>query len=157
MMNGHEISGIWNIRKMIPEDLDEVLTIEASASPTPWSKNMFIEEIQNPTSGCFVMKTEIGSKQPVISFICFRNIAGESELINIAVHPHYRRLGAGRKLMEFYIEFSSRRGSRAFYLEVNSSNRSAIRLYQSFSYQSFGVRKKFYQEKFDALLMLKKV
>ncbi len=157
MMNAYEIPGTWNIRKMIPEDLDEVLVIEASASPTPWSKNMFTEEIQNLTSCCFVMKIEVGSKQPVIGFICFRNMAGESELLNIAVHPHYRRLGAGRKLMEFYIEFSSRGGGRAFYLEVHSSNQSAIRLYQSFSYQSFGVRKKFYQNKFDALLMVKKV
>jgi ribosomal-protein-alanine N-acetyltransferase len=157
MMNAYEIPGTWNIRKMIPEDLDEVLAIEASASPTPWSKNMFAEEIQNPTSCCFVMKTEVGLKQPAIGFICFRNMAGESELLNIAVHPHYRRLGAGRKLMEFYIEFSSKQGSRAFYLEVHSSNRSAIHLYQSFSYQSFGVRKKFYQKKLDALLMVKKV
>jgi ribosomal-protein-alanine N-acetyltransferase len=157
MMNAYEIPGTWNIRKMILEDLDEVLTIEASASPTPWSKNMFAEEIQNSSSCPFVMKIEVGSKQPVIGFICFRNIAGESELLNIAVHPHYRRLGAARKLMEFYIEFSSRWGSRAFYLEVNSSNQSAIRLYRSYSYQSFGVRKRFYQEKFDALLMVKKV
>jgi ribosomal protein S18 acetylase RimI-like enzyme len=59
--------------------------------------------------------------------------------------------------MEFYIELSSRRGSRAFYLEVNSSNQSAIRLYRSFSYQPFGARKKFYQGKLDALLMVKKV
>jgi ribosomal-protein-alanine N-acetyltransferase len=156
-MNGYEIPGTWNIRKMIPEDLDEVLTIEASASPTPWSKHLFAEEIQNPSSCCFVMKIEVGPKQPVIGFICFRNIAGESELLNIAVHPRYRRLGAGRKLMEFYIELSSRRGSRAFYLEVNSSNQSAIRLYRSFSYQPFGARKKFYQGKLDALLMVKKV
>jgi ribosomal-protein-alanine N-acetyltransferase len=157
MMNAYELPGTWNIRKLILEDLDEVLTIETSASPTPWSKNMFTEEIQNPTSCCFVMKIEVGSKHPVIGFICFRNMAGESELLNIAVRPHYRRLGAGRKLMEFYIEFSGKQGSRAFYLEVNASNQSAIRLYQSFSYQSFGVRKKFYQEKFDALLMVKKV
>jgi ribosomal-protein-alanine N-acetyltransferase len=104
-----------------------------------------------------VTKIEVGSKQPIIGFICFRNIGEESELLNIAVDPHYRRLGVGRRLMEFYIDFSSKQGIRAFYLEVNSSNRSAIHLYQYFSYQSFGMRKKFYQSKFDALMMMKKV
>ena len=139
------------------KDLDEVHAIEAFASPTPWSKNMFGEEMQNPSSCCFVIRIEIEPKQAVIGFICFRNIAEESELLNIAVHPHYRGLGVGRKLMEFYIDFSSQRGIKAFYLEVNSSNQSAIHLYQCFSFQSFGTRKKFYQRQFDALLMRKKV
>jgi ribosomal-protein-alanine N-acetyltransferase len=145
------------IQKMDVKDLDEVLAIEASASPAPWSKNMFSEEIRNCSSCCFVISIEIESKQPVIGFICFRNMAEESELLNIAVHPRYRRLGVGRKLMQFYIDFSTPRGIKAFYLEVNCSNQSAIRLYQCFSYQSFGVRKEFYQRQFDALLMMKEV
>jgi len=141
---------------MITQDLDEVLSIEASDSLTPWSKNMFIEEMRNPFAYCFVMEMEEGSKQPVIGFICFRNVIEESELLNICVHQAYRHLGFGKKLMEFYIDFSHRRGSKNFYLEVHSSNHTAIHLYQLFSYQSSGIRKKFYQGKFDALLMIKK-
>jgi len=157
MARAYEISGTWDIQKMTPEDLDEVLAIEVSGSSTPWSRRMFSEEMQNPGSCCFVIRIEIELKQPVIGFICFRNIAEESELLNLAVHPHYRRLGVGRKLMQFYIDFSSQRGVKTFYLEANSSNERAIRLYQHFSYQSFGMRKKFYQKRFDALLMTKKV
>ena len=157
MAKAHETSGTWNIQKMMPQDLDEVLAIETSGSSTPWSKRMFSEEMQNHFSSCFVIKVEVELKKPVIGFLCFRNIAEESELLNIAVHPHYRRFGIGRKLMQFYIDFSSQRGIKTFYLEVNSSNESAIHLYQHFSYQSSGVRKKFYQKQFDALLMMKKV
>jgi ribosomal-protein-alanine N-acetyltransferase len=145
------------IQKMDVKDLDEVLTIETSASSNAWSKNMFTGEMGNPFSCCFVMKMEVGSKQPIIGFVCFRNVAEESELLNIAVHPRYRRSGVGRKLMEFYIDFSSKQGAKAFYLEVHSSNWSAIHLYQCFSYQSAGMRKRFYQSKFDALVMMKKV
>jgi len=145
------------IHKMNIKDLDEVVAIEAHSPPTPWSKKMFSEEMQNPGSCCFVIKIEIELKQPIIGFICFRNMAEESELLTIAVHPHYRRLGIGRKLMQFYIDFSSQRGVKTFYLETNSSNEPAIHLYQHFSYQSFGMRKKFYQKQFDALLMMKKV
>jgi ribosomal-protein-alanine N-acetyltransferase len=157
MTRADEISGTWNIQEMTSQDLDEVLAIEASASSTPWSKKMFSEEMQSPASCCFVIKIGIELKQPILGFICFRNMAEESELFNIAVHPHYRRLGIGRKLMQFYIDFSSQRGVKTFYLETNSSNEPAIRLYQHFSYQSFGMRKKFYQRQFDALLMMKKV
>jgi len=116
---------------------------------------MFVEEMRNPFAYCFVMEMEGGSKQPVIGFICFRNVTEESELLNICVHQAYRHLGFGKQLMEFYIDFSRRRGSKNFYLEVHSSNHTAIHLYQLFSYQSSGIRKKFYQGKFDALLMMK--
>jgi ribosomal-protein-alanine N-acetyltransferase len=145
------------IDKMDIKDLEEVFSIETSHPLTPWSKNMFAEEMRNPFGYCFVMKREDRSKQAVIGFICFRNMAEESELLNICVHPDYRQLGIGKEMMQFYIDFSRRRGIKTFYLEVESSNHSAIHLYQLFSYQSSGMRKNLYQGKFDALLMTKKV
>ena len=144
------------IQQMDIKDLDEVLSIEASGSLAPWSKNMFIEEMRNAFAFCFVIRKEDGPDRPVIGFICFRNMAEESELLKICVHPEYRELGVGKKLMKFYIDFSRERGIKTFYLEVHSSNHSAIHLYQSFSYQPSGMRKEFYQGKFDALLMAKK-
>lgn len=145
------------IQKMDISDLEEVLFIETSASLTPWSKKMFIKEIQNPFAYSFVIKIEGRAKQSVIGFICFQTIIDESELHNICVHPLYRQLGIGKKLMQFYIEFCIRLGIKTFYLEVYSSNQLAIHLYQCFSYQSLGMRRKFYQGKFDALLMMKTV
>jgi [ribosomal protein S18]-alanine N-acetyltransferase len=145
------------IQKMDIKDLDEVISVESSNPLTLWSVNMFIGEMRNPFAYCFVMKIEDGSKQPVIGFICFRNMAEESELLNICVHSDYRQMGVGKELMHFYIEFSRRRGIKTFHLEVHSSNDLAIHLYQLFSYRSSGMRKKFYQGKFDALLMTKKV
>ncbi len=139
------------------KDLGEVLSMEAPGSLAPWSKNMFIDEMRNASAFCFVIKKEDGSEQPVMGFICFRNMAEESELLKIYVHPDHRKLGVGKKLMEFYIDFSRQRGIRTFYLEVYSSNHSAIHLYQLFSYQPSGMRRKFYQGKFDALLMTKKL
>jgi ribosomal-protein-alanine N-acetyltransferase len=141
---------------MDAKDLEEVLFIESSDFLTPWSRDMFVEEMRNPLAFCFVMKGESGFKPPVIGFICFRNIAEESELLKISVHPGCRHLGLGKELMKFYIDFSRERGITTFYLEVHSSNHPAIHLYQMFSYQSSGMRKKFYQGKWDALLMTKK-
>jgi ribosomal-protein-alanine N-acetyltransferase len=141
---------------MDAKDLEEVLFIENSDFFAPWSRDMFVEEMRNPLAYCFVITGENGSESPVIGFICFRNIAEESELLKISVHPLYRQLGLGKKLMKFYIDFSRERGITTFYLEVHSFNHPAIRLYQLFSYQSSGMRKKFYQGKWDALLMTKK-
>jgi ribosomal-protein-alanine N-acetyltransferase len=145
------------IQKMDIQDLDEVILLESSNPHTLWSKNMFIEEMRNPFAYCFIMKIEDQSEQRVIGFICFRNVAEESELLNICVHSDYRQSGVGKRLMGFYVEFGRRRGIKTFHLEVHPSNQPAIHLYQSFSYESSGMRKKFYQGKFDALLMTKKV
>jgi ribosomal-protein-alanine N-acetyltransferase len=139
------------------KDLHEVQFVAASSSLNPWSKNMFIGEMRNPFSHCFITKIRERSNPPVLGFICFRNIEDESELLNICIHPRYRQLGIGKRLMQFYIGFSIRKKIRTFYLEVNSSNLPAIQLYQSFSYQSLGIRKKFYQGGFDAILMVKKI
>jgi ribosomal-protein-alanine N-acetyltransferase len=146
------------IRKMDINDLKEVLSIENSDSLTPpWSRDMFVEEMRNPFSSCFVMEMKEGPRQSVVGFICFRNVPDESELLNICVHPACRQLGIGKRMMEFYIDFSCRRGSKKFYLEVHSSNHAAVHLYQLFSYHSSGIRKRFYQGRFDALLMQKTV
>lgn len=145
------------IQEMNIKDLDEVLTLENSSSLTPWSKKMFIKEMKNPLTRCYIIKMDRQTKHSVIGFICFQNIKDESELHNICVHPLYRQLGMGKIMMQFYIDFCIQIGIKTFYLEVHSSNQSAIHLYQYFSYQSFGTRKKYYQGRFDALLMMKKV
>lgn len=145
------------IEKMGREHLDEVLLIETSSSLTPWSRDMFLEELRNPFAHSFIYKVNEAQGPILAGFICFRNVGEESELLNMGVHPDYRRRGIGRKLMEFYVEFGRAKQIKTFYLEVHVSNPPAIRLYEGFSYQSAGTRKKFYQGKFDALMMVKRV
>jgi len=144
------------IEKMEREHLDEVLLIETSSSPTPWSRQMFLEELQNPLAHSFIYRVAEAQGHPLAGFICFRNVGEESELLNIGVRSLYRRMGIGRKLMQFYIEFSKASQIKTFYLEVHVSNPPAIGLYQGFSYQAVGTRKKFYQGKFDALMMVRR-
>jgi ribosomal-protein-alanine N-acetyltransferase len=150
-----ELKGL-TIEKMEIKDLDDVLDMEASSSLHPWSKHLFREEMKNPFAYCFIIKMEGIPKPEVVGFICFRNIGDESELLNICVHPQYRQMGIAKKLMQFYIDFCKKMKIKALYLEVDASNQSAAHLYQLFSYESLGMRKKFYQGKFDALLMVKK-
>ncbi len=145
------------IQKMGEKDLDEVVAIAASSTSNPWSMNMFAKEMSNSLSYCFIIKMKGDLKNPLMGFICFRNIEDESELLNICVHPQYRQLGIGKKLMQFYIGLCNNHKIKTFYLEVDSSNQVAIHLYRLFAYQLMGIRKKFYQGKFDALLMTKEV
>jgi len=144
------------IEKMEREHLDDVLLIETSSSLAPWSKEMFLEELRNPLAHSFIYRGNEAQGHLLAGFICFRNIENESELLNICIHTDYRQLGIGKHLMQFYFDFCFQYHIKTFYLEVQSSNLPAIHLYQRLSYQMIGMRKKFYQGKYDAILMAKK-
>ena len=145
----------FTIQPMEANHLAEVALIAASFPLTAWTQRMFAEEMKNAFSHCFVAKTYGASTRQIVGFICFRLIGQESELLNLGVRPQYRRQSAGRRLMRFYINFSKKKGIKRFYLDVDSSNEPALRLYQSFCYTPSGMRKNFYGGNTDALLMTK--
>jgi ribosomal-protein-alanine N-acetyltransferase len=144
------------IHEMSEPDLDEVVQIDASSRPTPWSRQSFLQELKDPFSYCFTLKMEIDSRDQNIGFLCFRIVGQESEILALVIHPKFRGRGLSKQLMTFYIGFCSRREIKAFYLETAASNQAAIRLYRSFSYSPIGVRFKYYQGKEDALLMARR-
>ena len=155
----YEIEAVkWNgflIKRMGTGDLEEVVSISSSSRFAPWSSEMFLGEMNHSFSHCFL----IGSDQPpegqALGFICFRTIQDESELLNLGVHPRFRKMGLGRSLMQFYIHFCTQMKVRRFYLEVSPSNEEALRLYRSLHYGPFGRRERFYGGKEDALLLVR--
>ena len=144
------------IEIMGESDLDEIVRIEASSRWTSWSRQSFMEEIKSPNSRCFTLKTRNGAGDSLVGFICFRLLEGESELLNLAIHPDYRQKGFGRELMRFYIDFCHQQKIETVYLETSVKNQAAIRLYRSFAYHPIGIRQKFYPENEDALLMARR-
>ena len=149
--------GTLTIRKMDFQDLEEVVSLSATLPSNPWSKQMFMEEMQHPNASCYVMTSGEPVTASPVGYICFRNVGDESDLLNIGVHPNSRRCGIGKKLMTFYVEECRQRGAKTLYLEVDPRNLPAVCLYLSMSYRKNGVRKNFYQGKFDALLMMRTV
>jgi ribosomal-protein-alanine N-acetyltransferase len=144
------------IHEMRESDLDDVVQMDASSRPTPWSRQSFLHELQNPLSYCFTLKRDIESDGQNVGFLCFRIVGEESEILSLVIHPEFRLKGLGKQLMKFYIKFCSRREVKAFYLETGVSNQVAIGLYESFSYHPIAIRPKYYKGKEDALLMVRR-
>lgn len=86
-------------------------------------------------------------------FALVRAILDEAELLLIAVHPDYRRLGAGAALLRAAIDECRTRGVRRLHLEVRANN-PAIALYSAHGFTRAGVRRGYYRsrngETFDA-------
>jgi ribosomal-protein-alanine N-acetyltransferase len=145
------------IRRMEIEDLEAVVSISAASRFAPWSSEMFLGEMKHPSAHCFVIGSDEFLENRTPGFICFRTVQDESELLNLGVHPRFRRMGFGRKLMYFYFDFCTRINVKMLYLEVNPSNEEALRLYLSLGYEPFGTRDKFYAGKEDALLLRREI
>jgi ribosomal-protein-alanine N-acetyltransferase len=143
------------IDAMCPGDLDEVLFIERAGSLVAWTGPLFLDEMRNPSSRCHVLRLsgKDGGRTRVIGFICFRLAAAESEVVNFGVHPDFRGHGWGGRLMTFYLVLCHEAGVRKAFLEVNPDNEPALRLYRSLAFRPVGLRRKFYQGRFDALIL----
>lgn len=143
------------ISEMNEVDLRDVLTIERCSFPLPWSEGMFMAELSLDFSYNFVAKLNHGGNEEVlVGYICFWVIEGEAHLLNIAVKPDYRRMGLGKHLMRFLIDFCRTENVERLTLDVRPSNSSAIKMYRKMGFREEGLRPRYYADNGeDALIM----
>jgi ribosomal-protein-alanine N-acetyltransferase len=75
------------------------------------------------------------------------------EIMNIVVKKSKRRMGIGKILLEKLIEMASKTNLKILTLEVNACNTPAIKLYEKFNFKRVGIRKKYYNNLDDAIIM----
>jgi ribosomal-protein-alanine N-acetyltransferase len=83
-------------------------------------------------------------------FLLFRVVAGEGEILNLAIAPACRRQGLARRLFEKVLPLAA-----TWHLEVRASNRAAITLYESLGFTNAGRRERYYLDGEAALLFTK--
>ena len=79
----------------------------------------------------------------------------EATLNNIVVKKSCRGRGIGGELLETLIELCADLNMKSLTLEVNSLNTPAINLYEKFGFKNLGIRKKYYNNSQDAIIMTK--
>lgn len=139
-----------NIHPMTENYLEQVAGLEVCCFSKPWSREALEEELENPQA-IFLVAEEKGE---VLGYIGMHVVFGEGYMDNLAVFPHARRKGVGKKLVETLIAWLKQHDGLFLTLEVRLSNQAAISLYQSLGFEEAGRRPRFYQEPVeDALLM----
>ncbi len=157
------------IRRMTPEDLPGVLTVERACFTEPWSEASYRAALLQPYTTYYVAEAVVADLVPaegtqsltaagsrIIATCGLYNLAGEGELTNVAVLPGWRGLGISRRLLERLFE-ESEDEIGDYTLEVRAGNLPAIRLYESFGFTAEGRRPGFYdQPREDALIYWKR-
>jgi ribosomal-protein-alanine N-acetyltransferase len=139
----------FRIREAIIDDVPKILKIENICNPDPWSRDVFREEIDS--FGAF---SAVGFESEKIGgFICSRIIFDELHIHNLAVHPTCRRKGLASKLLDFTFEMARSKMVVKAFLEVRQTNQPAIVLYQKFGFSTDYIRKNYYSDGENALVM----
>lgn len=140
------------IRKMQKEDILQLAELEKLCFSDPWSVSAFEYELNNPLSLWLVAV----SGEKVAGYVGSQTVIDESDMMNIAVAPAFRRQGIAKRLIDSLILGLQERGSHTLTLEVRSSNEPAISLYRQLGFIQVGRRPNYYRNpKEDALILRK--
>ncbi len=137
------------IRLVSVSELDAVVQIEKNCYSHPWSFQQFFQELENPVASLLICEIE----NEIVGYICYWLIAGEMQILNLATAPQSRRKGVAAQLLE---QAFQRCLPNSAWLEVRAANLAAITLYEHYGFKQEGMRKAYYRDGEDALLMVKK-
>ena len=130
----------------------QVAELEKLCFADPWSEKSIASELGNIWSYWVVAL----DGERVVGYIGSQSSADESDVMNVAVHPDYRRRGIAESLIEVLIRELKNRGSHALMLEVRDSNEPAIALYEKLGFQQVGLRKNYYHNPKEHARILRK-
>jgi len=130
----------------------QVAELEKTCFADPWSEKSIASELDHTWSLWLVALDD----NNVVGYIGSQTAVDETDVMNVAVHPDYRRRGIAERLIGILVAELKDRGSRALMLEVRSSNAPAIALYEKLGFSQVGCRKNYYRNpKEDALILRK--
>ena len=138
--------------QMQDRHVTQVAELEKMCFSTPWSEQSIASELQNDLAVWMVALHD----DVVVGYVGSQTVWGETDMMNIAVHPGWRRRGIAEILIEQLIVELKRRGSNSLSLEVRLSNEPAIALYRKLGFRQVGCRPNYYRNpKEDALILRK--
>lgn len=114
-----------------------------------WSVDNLKNDFNNPNSSYFIAKLN----DEIVGFVGTLKIIDELNIMNIATKVNKRSLGIASKLLSYIIDYSKSIGCKSITLEVNENNLPAIHLYEKFNFKRIGLRKKYYNNTDNAILM----
>jgi len=131
------------VRGATADDLAAIAAIqESSPEASQWDPASYLDYECSVATG--------GGR--VLGFLVVRQIAAdEREILNLAVDPAERRQGVARKLLENELL----RAKTQWFLEVRTSNSSAIKLYESAGFRKAGRRESYYSNPAESGIVMR--
>ena len=140
------------IETMKSSHVAQIAELEKICFSDPWSEKSIASELNNELA---FWLTAVEGEQ-VAGYIGSQTVMDESDMMNVAVHPDFRRKGIAEALVNALVEVLKSKGSRCLTLEVRASNVPAITLYEKLGFSEIGRRKNYYRNPREDALILRK-
>ena len=140
------------LTEMKQEHVAQVAALEKICFSDPWSEKSVASELNNKLAYWLVALEE----NVVAGYIGSQTVMEETDMMNVAVHPDYRRKGIAEALVNGLVEALKEQGSHCLTLEVRASNEPAKMLYEKLGFSQIGRRPKYYRNPREDALILRK-
>ncbi|WP_022942346.1 ribosomal protein S18-alanine N-acetyltransferase [Psychromonas hadalis] len=120
-------------------DIQTVCHIEQQSHTHPWSEKLFLSNFGQRYFNYLLLKDG-----QVVGYFVASSVAGEVTLMNIAISPEKQGLGYGKCLLQFLLRYAREKDQQEIWLEVRTSNKAAIHLYQKLGFVEVDIRKAYY-------------
>ncbi len=143
----------WSIERTLAlDDLDEIVAIEQASFNNPWTRDMYLRELQNPdVSFLYILRS---ADAGIVAFCSFWLVLDEVHINNLAVRLDFRGQGVGKTLLERVLVEAANRGAQRATLEVRRSNEAARRLYERLGFAVAATRPNYYASPPEDALIL---
>ena len=140
------------LTEMKLEHVAQVAALEKICFSDPWSEKSVASELENKLAYWLVAL----EGETVAGYIGSQTVLDETDMMNVAVHPDYRRQGIAEALVNGLVEALKEKGSRCLTLEVRASNEPAKKLYEKLGFCQIGRRPNYYRNPREDALILRK-
>lgn len=137
----------YELLAMASRDCADVSALHGDRFPHPWGAGEFHSLLsQDPVFGFVARQTNALVKKSLPGFVLARHVAGEAEILTVAVNAKLGRTGLGWRLMQAAMREAHRRGGESMFLEVDAGNVPAVGLYRKLGFEKVGERKAYYTD-----------
>ena len=139
--------------KMTEKHVAQVAELEKICfGSAAWSEKSIASELNNALSLWIVAVED----EKILGYVGSQTVMGETDMMNVAVHPDYRKQGIATGLITELIGALKKRESHCLTLEVRASNEPAKNLYKMLDFEEIGIRKNYYRNPREDALILRK-
>jgi ribosomal-protein-alanine N-acetyltransferase len=138
-----------SFRKLLLNDVESLVGIERLNTEHPWPAAHFSSSVaNNNTLSCGLIV-----EQKLIGYALTLVALESADLLNIGIHPNYKRQGFGESLLTHLLIQLKEATVSSLILEVRVENHIAINFYQKQGFEGVGIREKYYSNQEDAKIM----
>ena len=134
-------------------DINQILDLYDGNFSDGWNKNMLESAFLNGRFLAIAKRIE----QRLVAVITISTTQFDADIEGIVVDSAFRNKGYAKELLVFSEKHLKTLGVEKIFLEVRASNTPARNLYSQNGYSEISIRKKYYSDNEDAVVMAKEI